>query len=117
LQEQAGFLEDRTAGVLTARVDTTKSNDVISDIFVIVAPKIDNYSYGLFSIQHGVDLYPVEINTHGTEDLYHDLKAAFEGKAEIFAFTEEQLTTALRIIFQGPSTKRIIQNLYSQGLD
>ena len=117
MQEQAGFLEDRTAGVLTARVDTTKSNDVISDIFVIVAPKIDNYSYGLFSIQHGVDLYPVEINTHGAEDLYHDLKAAFEGKAEIFAFTEEQLTTALRIIFQGPSTKRIIQNLYSQGLD
>ena len=51
LQEQADFLKDRTKGIVYGKVVTqTLTDNTISHIFRIIAPKIGHYAYDLFAV-------------------------------------------------------------------
>jgi hypothetical protein len=63
----------------------------------LVVPALDNYTYELFRVAHGVALYPVRIpGTH----------TSFQ--------SEEALLDWLRQKLSAPETKGIIANLFSQ---
>lgn len=60
LREQANLLGTKTDNLLRAEVVT--SSDHVGNFehsFYIVVPLLDNYRYRLFSISHGIQLYPV----------------------------------------------------------
>lgn len=65
LREQASLLGQKTKGLILGKVSAnrTDSSDRLSYSFSLVVPTLDNYNYGLFSINHPVtELYPVLFN-------------------------------------------------------
>jgi hypothetical protein len=57
LREQAALLGQKTKNLLEAEVSTNTWHGELRHSFKIVAPALD-YSFELFSVTHGVDLYP-----------------------------------------------------------
>jgi hypothetical protein len=120
LQEQAGFLKQMTQGVLNADVLTRTSENQFYHFFRIISPSLNNYKYTLFTISHGADSFPVNLDVNGEDSLLAVLSGSFASDSSGYEFKidhESGLTHALSLIFQAPSTMRIIQNLYSQSLD
>lgn len=95
LFEQLRVLEDKTKQVLTGKIDTIAlPAGGFKRIFYLVAPALHSYSFELFWIRHGIELYPV--TTEGYELL-----------------DEEHFTDWLRGQLSSPRTKRIIVGLLS----
>lgn len=63
LREQAGALYRKTKGLLEGEVRTLARFDQFEHSFYVVAPALDRYGYELFSVSHGVDLYPVSVKS------------------------------------------------------
>ncbi|MBM4034848.1 MAG: hypothetical protein FJ291_24155 [Planctomycetes bacterium] len=70
--------------------------------FYLVAPTLDNYAVKLFTIGHGIELYPVIFNFP-------------DGGDPVAADTEQEFIQRLRQIFTSDSTKRVIESLLSQS--
>jgi hypothetical protein len=96
LREQAALLGSKTNNFVEARVDTSTFRDTFIHAFNIVVPALD-YTYQLFSVQHGVDMYPIEVpsphTTLNSEDVFQQ-------------WLHDKLSS--------PETRKIIQNLLSQ---
>jgi hypothetical protein len=96
LREQAALLGSKTSNLVEARVDTSTFGDTLIHTFNIVVPALD-YTYRLFTVHHGVDMYPIKVpnpdNTLNSED-------------EFQQWLHDKLSS--------PGTKKIIQNLLSQ---
>src|SRR5436305_800233 len=61
LKEQAALLGPKTQNLVTAEVETvTRPANRFRHIFYLVSPALDNYRFGLFQIEQGLRLYPVE---------------------------------------------------------
>ncbi len=71
--------------------------------FYIVAPVLDDYAFELFSIVHGVDLYPV----------YTTLSR--RPRRKLTAATEAEFLKHLRTIFTSEETRRVIESLLAQS--
>ena len=102
--EQAEFLAESTCQVIKGEVVTnpTGVNDQITHDFRIVAPKLNNYKFTLFQIQHGVLLYPLNVtfrNINTKADSENDFQDVMKG------------------IFNDESTKKIVTSLYSQSVE
>lgn len=71
LREQAAFLGNATNNILVGevtRVTSTRRWPFRYD-FDIRAAALDDYIYSVLSIQHGVEMYPVELNdTEGKKE-------------------------------------------------
>jgi hypothetical protein len=65
--------------------------------FNLVVPLLDNYSYQLFNVAHGIDLYPI----HTGEGVPLE--------------SEGQFTSWLAKTLSSPQTKRIIESLLAQA--
>jgi hypothetical protein len=110
LREQAAALGKKTDHLLEARVNTRIGEDGnFIHSFYVVAPTLDNYSYGLFSIAHGPDPYPVTVPhprrmEPGLRPYPHTLKIR----------SEKALLDYLREVLNSERTKRIVGSLLAQ---
>src|SRR6185436_13952765 len=107
LKEQAALLGERTKNLVEGSVTSGVGKSLALMLeggftydFDIVAPALNYYRYRLFSISHGVELYPLTIS--GTDALNSD---------EFEVNNEEEFLKALETIFSFEKTKRIISSL------
>lgn len=87
LREQADLLRDKTQGVVEGEIVTrteeagtgTGSNaeewipeeSKLIHMFLIRAPKLDNYRYVLLSVEHDLsELYPLTVHFHPTDEWF-----------------------------------------------
>lgn len=98
LRQQAALLGDKTKHLVQARVVTKTDRSAFYHSFRLLVPALDEYTYELFSVHHGVDLYPV---------------TAY-GEARPLK-TEDEFVEWLRALLSSESTKRIISNLMGQA--
>jgi hypothetical protein len=98
LREQAALLGDKTKHLVEARVVTRTEESAFFHSLRLVVPALDQYTYELFTVHHGVDLYPV---------------TAY-GEARPLK-TEDEFVEWLRARLSSEATKRIISNLMSQA--
>ncbi|RZK18399.1 MAG: hypothetical protein EOO56_16175 [Hymenobacter sp.] len=59
LREQAEKLNELTNGLLKGEVPTGKTHDGLRHHLLIVAPSLDNYSFSVLQVTHGIIVYPV----------------------------------------------------------
>jgi hypothetical protein len=108
LREQAQLLGKKTKGQLIGKISKhplTTDESFFYDFF-INAPSLNNYSYKLFTIKHGVELYPVSILTSGFEK--------DEGVSYGECKDPESFESKLELIFSSPETKDVIKRLLAQ---
>jgi hypothetical protein len=98
LREQAALLGEKTNGVIEATVDTTVFLGEFRHSFTLVVPALDDYRYALFSVRHGIDLYPVDVS----------FPTARLG-------SEDEFTDWLRQRLSSPETRKIVANLLAQA--
>jgi hypothetical protein len=104
---QAAALGKRTGNLVIAKVITEPEGDTFYHNFLLVAPTLD-YSYSLFFIQHGIDLYPAYVG-----DSYFSLQREATQNKEIA--NEDELKTFLKSRLSEERTVRIVRNLLSQA--
>ena len=106
LREQAGFLSEKTGGLVAAEVTTqVVSNEMIHNTFVLVVPSLDDYRYELFEVRHQVSFYPCDILPRSGHNLpnYMDLPR------------EDKFVEALGSLFGSLEIKRLIHSLVAQA--
>jgi hypothetical protein len=125
LKEQASLLGEKTKNLLKAEVrlsepDLLDTQSVMEKMFGLrqfyyafyfVAPTLNNYRYKLFTISHGIQLYPVQIN------IDDDIKFEVLGKNTdgiITASSEEEFIEILKKVFNASKTKKIMQSILAQ---
>ena len=110
LRQQAVLLAKKTGNALTARVDggaldrrlvRDPQNQGFHYSFEVVAPSLANYTFQLFTVRHGMDLYPVKLDFRVQERAYE-------------AASEAEFIEVLRQVLSSPETKRVIETLLSQ---
>ena len=102
LKEQASFLTKATEGVLVGNVDEMDANgDVRYDVDVQV-PSLNDYTYTLLSITHGLDLYPVRVSPRA---------AALTETCD----DETEFEAVLRTVLSSKQVKLILSRLLSQA--
>lgn len=112
LKEQAAALGRRTKNVVVGIVVTeTISTGQFGYSFYLDAPLLQ-FSYKLFKIRHGVELYPVRINPD--EDIRKEIAA--ERKLDLLlAKTESDFLNLLSLIFRSEKTRKVLQAIISQS--
>jgi hypothetical protein len=98
LREQASLLGTKTENLIEAAVETGISQGRFQHRFNLVVPALDNYTYQLFRIEHGIDLYPLRV---------------FD-KEILGLNTEDDFVDWLRNRLSSDDTKKIIGNLLAQ---
>lgn len=108
MRKQARQLTKLSDGWLSAEVRTSGSgsNALLQHSFVILAPCLGEIEFPLFSVRHGMMLYPLTISTN-----QYITNAGYE------CFDEEEFLEALREILGADATRRIITSLISQAED
>jgi len=98
LREQAALLGTKTQNLVEARVETDIDQwHEFNHRFLLVVPALSNYSYQLFRVEHGVNLYPVRVD-----------------RESLRLENEEAFIEWLRRTLSSAETKRIIGNLLAQ---
>lgn len=110
LKEQASLLGKRTKNLVEGSVTPSfrdlnllLRNNKFSYDFDVVAPALNGYRYRLFNVSHGVEFYPLTIDSAAlnTSDFKVD--------------NEEEFLKALEVIFSLEKTKGIIGSLIAQS--
>ncbi|MGG1555440.1 hypothetical protein [Paenibacillus ferrarius] len=114
LREQAELLEIKTNFVLQARLQkinlmsNTRGNFTMAINFNVISPRLENYTYTLFSLYFTPEIdYPVGID-YKSEDFG---TAAFD----YFCETEDELIECLRDLFSQRKVKSTINSLYNKS--
>jgi hypothetical protein len=128
LKEQASFLGKKTRNLVEVKIapnETYSGGSTFSYDFNIVAPTL-NFSYGLFSIVHGIGLYPVFFKLD--DSLFEEVRLALgEGQPDkstdkvisrygkgVLAKSEEEFEGILKAILNSEKTKRVIRGIIAQ---
>ncbi len=141
LREQASLLGEATQNIVEANVFPIRdSNTEFRYAFHIVAPPLGNYQYKLFTICHGIDMYPVTIcpdediikevrtvlpkqNAHVLEDIIKEVctfppkqneHVLLKNQATLVAGSEAEFIEILKAIFHSKRTVNIIQAIVAQ---
>jgi hypothetical protein len=101
LKAQARRLGARTAWKITADVDSVGIGSTFRHTFTLQAKRL-SYSYELFTVEHGIEFYPLYVFFENFE----------RGRVEVRS--EEELTRLLGEIFNSDLTRRIIRSLVAQ---
>jgi hypothetical protein len=103
--EQANFFNEMTKNVLVAKVRTRTAFEGTISLFYhefdISVPSLGNYTFTLFTVKHGIDLFPVEI--------YFDLNGDNMGE-----FEASEFDAALKSILTNKRTVDAINGLLAQ---
>jgi hypothetical protein len=103
LREQAKALGARTSNIVTGRIMTVAAGDgKFRHIFTLYCVPL-GYSNNMFYIDHGIDLYPVEIFLEG------------EPGPSAVAETEEEFIAKLKDLFSREKSKKTIASLIAQS--
>ena len=132
LKEQASLLGNKTKNLLKAEVRLCGSvrNNFLDKIkpvlrteqsfcytFYFVAPTLNNYRYRLFTILHGVQLYPLGIDIDDS-DVEAEILKTFEGalspKDTVIAHSESEFLETLQKILNADKTKQIMKSILAQ---
>lgn len=121
LREQARHLEKKTNNLITGRIEPSflpkvtvrekfgTDEDLFMYEFHLEASVLDYYHKNLFTIFHGIDLYPVII--HADEAIKKEL---FKDVSNFTAKDEEELLDILKRIFNAEKTVTIINSILAQ---
>jgi hypothetical protein len=105
LREQAALLGEKTQNLVEATVATSVSGPQFIHRFNLVVPSMDDYTYELFTVMHGVGIYPITV--HGA-----NVVADYLGGDTLA--TEQEFIEWLRRELSSAGTKRIVSNLLAQ---
>lgn len=106
LREQAAALGKKTNYLLQGRVDTrTVRGGRFVHSFYIVAPTLDDYTYELFSIEHGADQYPVLAPPFPAGPLPRTME-----RME----SEKELLEYIRDVLNSDKAKKVVGSLLAQ---
>ncbi len=100
LRQQAALLSRKTKGLVVAEVNTVSDGDSFRHNFFLTAPALDNYRYSLIRVVHGIQLYPVHLQT---------------GEFAVEVKDESHLISALEKIFSSNETRRVLSSLIAQS--
>ncbi len=121
LKEQAACLGQRTKNLIVGRIEPSylpraavvekygTDEDLFTYDFYLQVPLLDNYHYNLFTIFHGIEFYPVIINT--------DEAIKRELTGNILNFTAEnkqEFLDLLQRIFSSSRAVTIINSILAQ---
>lgn len=102
LEEQGRILTEATDGQLVGEVsDQSDMGRFIFGLDVRV-PSMNNYQYGVVSISHDIDLYPVHLVDH-------------RGRRAFDCATEQDYLAALREVLSSRELKNILARLLAQA--
>lgn len=108
LESQGRLLGQETGELVTAEVTKFARGDKWVYAFDLVAPRLPDYRYRLFSIQfslkHGLPDYPVRLSV--------DVPGGVESKR---LSSEESVTKELRSAFAAPHTRHVIKWLLDES--
>lgn len=120
LKEQASLLGKKTKNIVIARVEVLQavSRRQFAYNFLLIAPALGNYRYQLFTMTHGIELYPVEFQLD--EDMAKELQilAANSNNQNpiIRAETEAQFLEILQMILRSEKTMHVIRSILAQSV-
>lgn len=121
LREQARHLENKTNKMLTGRIEPSflpklsvrekfgSDEDLFMYEFHLEAPILDYYRNNLFTIFHGIGLYPVIIHTDEAIR-----KEFFRDAGHLTADNEEEFLEILKNIFCSEKAVSIINSILAQ---
>jgi hypothetical protein len=118
LMEQASLLGKKTNNYVVAEVFRAETPfgyaDEFKYDFYVIAPRLDNYRYRLFSIAYDLDLYPAVFCLG--ESLQKELKLKLgEWEGNLTASSEEEFQSILREIFHSERARLAIGLLLAQS--
>lgn len=102
LREQAVKLTELTNGLLRGEVPTSKTHEGLRHHLLIVAPSLDNYSFTVLTITHGIIVYPV---------LVYDAANGKHYKCNI----EDEFVKVVSEILSSDSTRETLKALLAQS--
>lgn len=120
LKQQASFLAEKTARIVTAEVsgaiidvENETGGDFIFD-FSIVCLAVGDYRYRLFRIRYDLDFYPltVEVDQEIRERLPKEIRQESD---RVIVKLPDEFETVLEAIFADKKTRRIIDALLMQS--
>ena len=126
LKEQAALLGQKTANRIEGRViDPGKWSRQDRDQypfqyrFLVTAPVLENYSFGVFSVYYGIDFYPLLLEIG--RDIYEEIREALEvvptvvgSQSEFSVGSEDQFLELLKMIFGSNKVRKVVAALLSQ---
>jgi hypothetical protein len=101
LKQQASRLGSRTRNRVYARVESVAAGDEFVHQFIIVANAL-NYESPLFTVTHGIDFYPLQMDVDGC------------GGVLPTAASEQEFIGVLEDLFHSERTTRRINSLLAQ---
>jgi hypothetical protein len=104
LRQQGAALGQQTQNIVVGRVTTRPSGVGFRHAFMLYCGPL-GYSIELFSVHHGIDVYPAKIR-EGAEG---------EEGPPIDAANADEFSEKLRQVFANPKTKKIISSLLAQS--
>lgn len=121
LMRQAVALGKKTGNVVEGRVERTRTYPHrFGYSFRIVGPLLGDYSYQLFIITHGVELFPVEIMAESAimvevarKTGVHPREKDYEGT--VVAETQDEFENILRAIFAASKTQNVVGAIIKQS--
>jgi hypothetical protein len=102
LREQAQLLASKTNGLVHGNVNGFGSGNIIQFNFDLFAPAL-NYTFRLFTIEHGVDPYPVKIMAG---ELFSQ---------PLVAADPEQFAEMLKNVLASDKVLKVIRSLITQS--
>jgi len=106
LREQAGLLGSKTQYKVSAKVSTqTDPYGRFYHVFYLVVPELEDYQYLLFSISHGVELYPLEIKSEVLEP---------KNGPQVEVENEQEFLEKIKQVLSAEKTKKVIRSLLGQ---
>ena len=121
LMRQAVALGKKTGNVVEGRVEQTRTHpDRFGYSFSIVGPLLGDYSYRLFTIAHGVELYPVEIGAEPAIMVEIARKTESQPREKdhrgaAIAETQDEFENILRAIFAASKTQNVVGAIIKQS--
>ena len=95
-----------TKGILNGDVRTTVKNNQFTMTLSIVAPAINNYTFDIVRVQHGLALYPLKVVAAGKE---------YSAPGWIECRDEDAFITELTTILQSETVRKAVGTLIAQS--
>ncbi|MCH7859968.1 MAG: hypothetical protein IID14_09790 [Candidatus Marinimicrobia bacterium] len=110
LREQCAILGELTENVLEGRVRKIWKGNRFHLIMEIVAPALDNYVYTVLRVDHGIQMYPLEIVRLNLE-----LDEIGRGNPAQHCKNEAEYINVLRENLSSDTVRRVIMGLITLG--
>lgn len=125
LNEQASFLNSFTESTVLAKLIKARPiqfgkelefsrDDIFKFEFLLTCPKIPNYSYKIFRMEHSVQLYPISLRIEESiiEEI-EPLNDKYKLYDEVIANDEKEFLSILKDVLSSKTIMKVISSLIS----